>query len=444
MAGTTDVKLSGWGRHPVVDCTVEQPRDWCNLKELVERDGTLIARGNGRAYGDAAVNRTLTVSMLAMDRMQAFEPATGLLTCESGVLLKSIMESFVPRGWMPAVVPGTAHVTVGGMVAADVHGKNHHRDGSFGEHVESLCVLTGDGKTVCCSRTENADLYQATVGGMGLTGIIQSVSFRMRRIDTSWVCVETLAADDLEEVMALFEASRDWAYSVAWIDCRARGAKLGRSLLFRGTLLNGDVPRNEALEWRCPPNTPTVPFDAPTALLNGGTASLFNALYFATGRRRIGSRLVPLGTYFFPLDRVADWNRLYGRQGFAQYQCVLPKSESRRGVRALLERVAASRSGSFLAVLKLLGGQGTGHLSFPMEGYTLALDVPVRPGTSQLLDALDEITHMHGGRVYLAKDAFCRPERIRRGYPSLDGFAAVREATGGRRFASALSKRLGL
>ena len=214
--------------------------------------------------------------------------------------------------------------------------------------------------------------------------------------------------------------------------------------MYRGTPLDRDASRYEAVEWRRPRNTPSVPFDAPTALLNGVTASLFNALYFAAGRRRTGSRPTPLGVFFFPLDRIADWNRLYGRRGFAQYQCVLPKSESRRGVRALLERVAASRSGSFLAVLKLLGDQGTGHLSFPMEGYTLALDVPIRPGTAELLDALDEITHVHGGRVYLAKDAFCSPERMRRGYPSLDRFAAVREATGGRRFASALSERLGL
>ncbi|MYE13771.1 MAG: FAD-binding oxidoreductase [Gammaproteobacteria bacterium] len=438
------MKLSGWGRHPVIDCAVTRARAWRDLEGLVQGDGTLIARGNGRAYGDAAVNRALTVSMLGMDRMEAFDAATGSLTCESGVLLSSIMESFVPRGWMPFVVPGTAHVTVGGMVAADVHGKNHHRDGSFGAHVESLRVLTGRGETVRCSPTENADLFHATLGGMGLTGIIRSATFRLQRIRTGWVGVETLPADDLEEAMALFEASREYAYSVAWIDCMTRGAKLGRSLVYRGTPLDGEVPRGEAREWRRPRYTPTVPLDAPTALLNGTTASLFNALYFAAGRRRKGSRPTPLGAFFFPLDRVAAWNRLYGRRGFAQYQCVLPKHESARGVRALLERVATSRSGSFLAVLKLLGEQGPGHLSFPMEGYTLALDVPVRPGTAELLDALDDITHAHGGRVYLAKDAFCRPERIRRGYPSLDRFAAVREATGGGGFASALSGRLGL
>ena len=437
------MRLSGWGRHPVIDCTVEQLREWRDLEGLIEGDGTLIARGKGRAYGDAAVNRNLTVSMLGMDRMLAFDPATGLLTCESGVLLRSIMEGFVPRGWMPVVVPGTAHVTVGGLVAADVHGKNHHRDGSFGAHVESLCVLTGHGAAVRCSRFENADLFHATVGGMGLTGIIRSASFRMRRIHTGWVRVETLTADDLEEAMALFEESREFAYSVAWIDCMTRGAKLGRSLLYRATP-DAEVPRDEAPEWRRPRYTPTISFDAPMALLNGTTASLFNALYFAAGRRRVGPRRTTLGAFFFPLDRIAAWNRLYGRRGFAQYQCVLPKSDSRRGLRSLLERVAASRSGSFLAVLKLLGDQGRGHLSFPMEGYTLALDVPIRPGTAELLDALDEITHSHGGRVYLAKDAFCRPDRVRRGYPSLDRFAAVREGTGGLRFASALSDRLGL
>ena len=444
-----DVKLSGWGRYPVVECVVESPRQWRDLRQLTDQSGTLIARGNGRAYGDAALNGNRTVSMLGMDRMQAFDPETGVLTCESGVLLRSIIEAFLPRGWLPVVVPGTAWVTVGGMIAADVHGKNHHRDGSFGKHVESVCLLVGDGELVSCNRTENTGLFFATVGGMGLTGVIVSASFRMRRIETSYVAVETLAAHDLEDAMALFEASRQWPYSVAWIDCTARGSTLGRSLLYRGRHLERQAlpggppwnirrPRRRAL---------AVPADAPEALLNRRSASLFNALYYSSGRRRgkAGPRLTPIDSYFFPLDRLTNWNRLYGRRGFTQYQCVLPKSESQFGVRALLERVTASRSGAFLGVLKLLGEPGVGYMSFPMEGYTLALDVPVRPGTAELLEDLDEITQAHGGRVYLAKDAFCRPERLRLGYPSIERFRIVRQRTGGTgNFASVLSERLGL
>lgn len=443
------MRLAGWGRFPVIDCAVRQPREWRDLEQLIDRETTLIARGNGRAYGDAALNPNLTLSMLHMDRMLAFDPRSGLLTCESGVLLKAIVDSFLPRGWMPMVVPGTAWVTVGGMIAADVHGKNHHRDGSFGTHVESLSLLTGQGEMLRCSRTENEDLFDATVGGMGLTGVIRSATFRMKRVETGYVGVETLAARDLEDTMALFEASRDWEYSVAWIDCLARGAKLGRAVVSRSAVLDqGALPR-DAVPHRYGPerrSVPAVPFDAPAALLNGVSVSLFNALYYHGGRARgTRQRPMPLDSYFFPLDRVAHWNRLYGRHGFAQYQCVLPKSESQRGLRALLERVAASRSGSFLGVLKLLGGQGAGLMSFPMDGYTLALDVPIRRGTRDLLDALDEITHAHGGRVYLAKDAFCRQERLRMGYPQLDSFQAIREATGGtRRFVSALSERLGL
>ena len=442
------MRLSGWGRHPVVECPVEPVREWRDVPRLVDQDGTLIARGNGRAYGDAALNRNRTLSMLGMDRVLGFDHVTGLLTCESGVLLKTILESFLPRRWMPVVVPGTAWVTVGGMIAADVHGKNHHRDGSFGAHVESFSVLTGDGETVRCSRSENADLFHATVGGMGLTGVIGTASFRMRRIETGYVGVETFSAGDLEATMGLFEASRHSEFSVAWIDCMARGTSLGRSLHFRGTLLGQEALPHEVAgdRYRLERRSLAVPFDAPAALLNGRSVSVFNALYYHVDRLR-GSRLRPksIGSYFFPLDRIADWNRLYGRRGFAQYQCVLPKGESQAGILALLERVTQSRSGSFLAVLKLLGGQGAGVMSFPLEGFTLALDVPIRPGTAELLEALDDITHRHGGRVYLAKDAFCRPERLRQGYPHLDAFQVVRGATGAAgKFTSVLSDRLGL
>ena len=443
------MRLSGWGRHPVMDCTFARTRTRRDVADLVGRDGTLIARGNGRSYGDAALNRTLTVSMLAMDRMEAFDETTGLLTCESGVLLADLLDVFVPRGWMPAVVPGTALVTVGGMVAADVHGKNDHRDGSFGRHVDSLVVLVASGEALHCSRTENHDLFHATVGGMGLTGVILSASFFLRRIETAWVESDTTATRDLEDTMALFEEARDAPCSVAWVDCTATGARTGRSLVSRGRLAEVDalppaLARNPLRAKR--PRTLDVPFDGPPGLLNGATVRVFNALYYRAGRLRAGSRLVHFHAFFFPLDRIGSWNRLYGRRGFAQYQCVLPGSESRRGLPELLECVASTRGGSFLAVLKRLGGRTGGLLSFPMPGYTLALDVPIRSGTARLMEALDRITHSHGGRVYLAKDAWCTPESLRLGYPQWAAFQRVREAvTGGTmKFASALSERIGL
>ncbi len=443
------MKLSGWGRYPVLDCRVERLREGGALPGLLRRGDALIARGNGRSYGDAALNPDLTLSMLAMDRMRAFDAGTGLLDCEAGVLLADILEAFAPRGWFPPVVPGTRFVTVGGMIAADVHGKNHHREGAFGAHVESLVLAAADGEMRECSRTERADLFRATIGGMGLTGVILSARFRLRRIETAFVMEETLAARDLDETMALFEASREWPYSVAWIDCLAQGAQLGRAVMTRGAFMDrsalparlASAPLRPARAGRL-----AVPVDAPSVLLNRFSIRLFNALYHRRGRMRTGARPLHFAPFFFPLDGVEAWNRLYGRRGFVQYQCVLPKSESAAGVAALLERAAASGRGSFLAVLKLFGPAGDGLMSFPMEGYTLALDFPMRNGALGLLDELDAITHRHGGRVYLAKDVRCTPERVREGYPRLDAFAAVRaEAAGARpRFASALSRRLAL
>ena len=443
------MKLSGWGRYPVVDCRMKRLREREALPGLLGRGGALIARGNGRSYGDAALNPDLTLSMLAMDRMQAFDAENGLLTCESGVLLADVLDTFLPRGWLPPVAPGTKFVTVGGMVAADVHGKNHHRDGSFGAHVESLTLATADGEIRTCSRTEHADLFRATIGGMGLTGVILSVSFRLEPVETAFVMAETVAARDLDETMAVFEASRDWPYSVAWVDCLAQGAKLGRSLVTRGAFMTrGALPAQLAREPLRPARTSrlTVPVDAPSVLLNRASIGLFNALYYRRGRTRSGARPVHYETFFFPLDRLEAWNRLYGRRGFVQYQCVLPKAESPAGIGALLERSAAAGQGSFLAVLKLFGPGGEGMLSFPMEGYTLMLDFPMRPGTLALLEALDEITHRHGGRIYLAKDARCAPERLVRGYPRRAAFDAVRAEAAGAppKFASTLSRRLAL
>ena len=441
------MRLSGWGRYPVLDCRLERLRGGEGLSGLLNRSNTLIARGNGRSYGDAALNPDLTLSMLAMDRMQAFDAENGLLTCEAGVLLADVLDTFVPRGWFPPVVPGTKFVTVGGMIAADVHGKNHHRDGSFGAHVESLTLVTADGKVRECSRSEHADLFRATVGGMGLTGVILSASFRLKPIETAFMMAETVPTRDLDETMALFEESRDRPYSVAWIDCLARGTKLGRSLVSRGTFMGrGSLPSRLVREPLCPAPVGrlTVPFDAPSVLLNRASIGLSNALYYRHGQVRGGMHPIHFDPFFFPLDGVTAWNRLYGRRGFVQYQCVLPRAESPAGIAALLGHVAATGQGSFLAVLKLLGPEGEGIMSFPMEGYTLALDFPMRHGTLALLNALDDITHRHGGRVYLAKDACCTPERMREGYPRRGDFDAIRTEAAGPspKFVSALSRRL--
>ena len=439
--------LSGWGRYPIRQCRLatlrreEQLAEWSQTK-------TLIARGNGRSYGDAALNPELTLSMLAMDRLLAFDASRGVLSCEAGVLLADLLRVFAPQGWFPPVVPGTADVTVGGMIAADVHGKNHHRDGSFGAHVESFRLATANGDVLTCSREKNSDLFRATLGGMGLTGIVLSARFRMCRIESEYVRTETLCAPDLDGTMELLKASDDWRYSVAWIDGSANGADLGRGLVSRGDFATRDELSAQPSAYRAR-SAGSRPLRIPAMLsgvLNPASVRLFDALYNRIGHLRRGPRLVCHTSFFFPLDRLQGWNRLYGSRGFVQYQCVLPMSRSSRGLQAILERVAASGHITYLAVLKLLGPQGEGMLSFPLHGYTLALDFPMRPGTLELLDSLDEITTAHGGRVYLAKDARSRPEHVQEGYAHLPLFIDVRRGatSGTHEFSSVMSRRLKL
>ncbi len=441
--------LSGWGRHPVRDCRLETLHDARQLDALLDAAPTLIPRGAGRAYGDAALNPALTLSMLAQDRLLAFDPDSGRLTCEAGATLADILNVFVPRGWFPPVLPGTKFVTVGGMVAADVHGKNHHQDGSFGAHVESLTLVAADGGTRTLSREQNSDLFWATVGGMGLTGVIIDVTFRLVRIPSAYLNVETVPTQDLDETMARFEESANWPYSVAWLDALARGPAAGRGLLTRATFMaHQELPAPLASAPLRGPGHPlaSIPMPAPKWLLNRPWVKCFNEGYYQLGRRRSGHQPTHFDPFFFPLDRVGALNRLAGRPGFAQHQSALPKATSAAALAAMLATVAASHRGAYLAVLKLFGPAGDGLLSFPMEGYTLALDIPMRHDTAALLDALDGIVSEHGGRIYLAKDAHCSAPRLRAGYPRLNAFATTRTQAAGTppKFASELSRRLEL
>ncbi len=434
--------LSGWGRFPRIECErigVRSPAD--AIGAVAGLDST-IARGNGRSYGDPALNPAAVLDMRHCDRVLAFDRQTGRITCEAGLMLSDLLSFAMPRGFFPPVTPGTKFVTIGGMIAADVHGKNHHHTGTFGRHVETMSLLCADGVVRQCSSSENTDLFHATCGGMGLTGIILDASFRMLAIETPLIRQETLKAANLEEAMAHCEASADWTYTVAWIDCMARGKELGRALIYRGEHATAAetgsgslaVPRRRAKR---------VPFDFPAWALNRWSVAGFNALYFRHGTP--GTQMIDYDRYFYPLDALHDWNRIYGRQGFVQYQCVLPKDGSHAGLEKLLERISIARRGSFLAVLKLFGPTGDGFLSFPMEGYTLALDFPAEHETFSLFRELDRIVAAHGGRLYLAKDACSSPEMLRQGYPQLDRFQSVRARTDpSGKFASLQSQRLGL
>ncbi len=438
--------LSGWGRFPVFPGQAQTPRTEEALLAAAAGQG-VIARGNGRAYGDSAVGAGRTISMRHFNRMLSFDPATGVLVAEAGVLLADVISAFVPRGWFPSVTPGTKFVTLGGMIAADVHGKNHHVDGSFGAFVDWLDVIGPDGGITRCSREERPELFRWTVGGMGLTGIILRAAIRLRPIESAWIRQRLEPLPNLGAALAAFEASRDATYSVAWIDCLTRGDQLGRSLLMLGEhAIRAELSGDRA---RYPYETParhkrSVPFDLPQGVLSPVTVRAFNALHYWNGKRRSGVSLVDLDSYFYPLDAILGWNRIYGRRGFIQFQCALPLESSPEGLTALLEAISDAGTGSFLAVLKRLGAQESAF-SFPMLGYTLALDFPVNDRTLALMNRLDRITLDHGGRIYLAKDSRMPAETLHRSDPRAAEFAAWRAAEGARaRFASRQSERLAL
>jgi len=441
------MRLSGWGRYPVLEARTHAPRSLAALQRLVGSEPSLIARGNGRAYGDSAINPAATVRMEHFDRMLAFDPASGRLVAEAGVLLGDIIAAFLPCGWFPLVTPGTRFVTLGGAIAADVHGKNHHRDGSFRACVDWIEVMGPDGTLRRCSPQQEATLFDHTLGGMGLTGIVLRAAIRLRPVETAWIRQTTLAAPDLEAALAALEAGQGASYSVAWIDCLARGPALGRSLVMLGEhATRAELPRERAA---APFDTPrrrrlSVPLDLPALALNGAGMRAFNALYYRSGARRAGERLVDWEGYFYPLDAILGWNRIYGRRGFAQFQCVLPPDRTEAGLAALLAETAQAGTGSFLAVLKRFGPQESAF-SFPMEGWTLALDFPMGAGTLALLDRLDRIALAHGGRFYLAKDSRMSAATLRASDARVEGFRAHRDARGlTARFRSAQAERLAL
>lgn len=441
-------RLSGWGRYPEIVCRTVQPGTLGQLAEAArDTSEAVLARGNGRSYGDSSLGSGSTLVTLALDRVLAFDAATGLLRCEAGLLLADLIDIIVPRGFFVPVTPGTKMVTVGGMIASDVHGKNHHGAGSFCDHLESLELSLGDDRVLTCGPAENAELFAATCGGMGLTGIILTATFRLNRIETAQVRQVTRRARSLDEAMALFEGARDATYSVAWIDCLAAGRHLGRSAIFTGEHARRDElpPQQRSAPFERPARrAKRIPADFPALALNRLSVRAFNTLYYAA--QTPAERLVPLDAYFYPLDAVQEWNRIYGKRGFVQYQCVLPPEASREGLTRLLETIAARGNASFLAVLKSMGPQSFGLLSFPRDGYTLALDFPVSDGTMALLGELDAIVADHGGRIYLAKDARMPSALMATGYGErLDAFRRVRQAWSlGDRFRSLQSDRLSL
>ena len=386
-----------------------------------------ILRGLGRSYGDSAVpppSEPVILGTTLADRILSFDEASGVLRAESGLSLYELNRIFLPRRFFVPVTPGTQFVTLGGMVASDVHGKNHHVEGCFGEHVLSLTMRTGTGQVVECSKDVHADLFYATIGGMGLTGHILEVTFQMRKIPSCWIYQETERVPDLDTLLdALGHAAEQWPMTVAWIDCLSEGSRMGRGILYRGRW---------ATETEAPTHPPkpkirlSVPFQLPSWAMGKQSVRLFNAALYHQHIPRVRTGIVSPEEFFYPLDAIRNWNRIYGKEGFTQHQAVLPASKGRAAVRRFLELLTSLGGASFLCVLKDCGAEGSGMLSFPMPGTSIALDLALREHTQEHIDRLNELVIREGGRIYLTKDALTRPEHFAQMEPRLSAWQSVR------------------
>ncbi|MET8448409.1 FAD-binding oxidoreductase [Streptomyces sp. NPDC005209] len=451
MSGDT-VSVTGWGRTAPTAARLIRPRTYEEAAAAVRSCGARgsIARGLGRAYGDAAQNAGGSVlDMTGLDRIHAIDADGGTVLCGAGVSLHRLMEVLLPLGWFVPVTPGTRQVTVGGAIGADIHGKNHHVSGSFSRHVLALELLTADGEVRAVGR--GTPLFDATAGGMGLTGIVLTATLRLLPVETAYLSVDTERATDLDDLMARLTATdHRYRYSVAWIDLLARGAATGRAVLTRGdhapleALREGTRARRHPLSFR-PRRLPAAPALVPEGLLGGTTVGWFNELWYRKAPRARTGELQGISRFFHPLDAVPHWNRIYGRGGFVQYQFVVGYGQE-DALRRIVRRVCEHRCPSFLAVLKRFGDADPGWLSFPVPGWTLALDIPAGlPGLGAFLDGLDQEVAAAGGRVYLAKDSRLRPELLAPMYPRLADFRALRAELDPRGvFVSDLARRLGL
>ncbi|MEM1042645.1 MAG: FAD-binding oxidoreductase [Bacteroidota bacterium] len=419
---------ASWGRTPT-----STPERVVHLmpdgEALPEVEGSVLAYGQGRSYGDACLNIGGTLlDTDALDRVLAFDAETGIVRCEAGITLAKLLAFSVPQGWFLPVTPGTKYVTVGGAIANDVHGKNHHRDGTFGRFVRRFELWRSDGSKTVCSPDANAGLFRATIAGLGLTGLIRWAEIQLIPIQSDRIDLRRERFGSLDAFFDLnAEANARSRYTVAWIDTTATGQRLGRGLYIEGDHAPGP-PNGPPLPKPGDPAEPrvTIPLDAPAGLLNKATVRAFNALYYRQQLQRVVRRRTHYEPFFYPLDALGDWNRLYGRRGFYQYQCVVPHADGHAAIREILDRIARSGEASFLAVLKTFGDLASpGLLSFPRPGVTLALDFPNRGARTRLLFAdLDALVREAGGRLYPAKDACMSGEDFRRFYPEWETFAA--------------------
>lgn len=404
-------KVTNWGNYPIVEKEMRSDDSFKKIKEFVLNNNEVIARGNGRCYGDSSLGEHI-FSTKKLNKFISFDRLNGIIECESGVLLSDVLEIAVPQGYFLYVTPGTKFVSVGGAIASDVHGKNHHAEGCFSEYVIEFKLMIENGDVITCSREENSDKFWATIGGMGLTGIILTAKFKLKNIESAYIRQESIKAENLDEIFTLFEESENWTYTVAWIDCLQKGKNIGRSILMRGEhAFQHELPQNlreKPLRLK-KKFEPTVPFYFPGFVLNALTVKIFNFLYYKKQAKKEVKSFTDYETFFYPLDFVNDWNKIYGKSGFIQYQMMIPKESGKEGMKKILETIANSGNGSFLAVLKLYGKENPqAYNSFPFEGYSLALDFKVNSKLKKLISQLDDIVEQYNGKIYLTKDSMSR------------------------------------
>ncbi len=417
--------IANWGNYPAMQSEEESFVFDDQLDDLLKKNQSFIPRGNGRCYGDASLAKR-TISTLKFDKILSFDIESGIFECQSGITLDQILTVILPKGWFLPVTPGTKFITIGGALGSDVHGKNHHVDGSISNHVLEMDMVLASGETVTCSPRQHTDLFEATLGGMGLTGIITRAKFKLKKIETSYINKQQIKAGNLQELIELFEKYHSSTYSVAWIDCLKKGKHFGRSILMLGEHASlselDDKKKTDPL--KLPAKKQLVfPFNMPGWVLNKFSVKAFNFLYYSKNFKREINNIVSYEPFFYPLDAILHWNRLYGKNGFVQYQFVLPL-DAKQGLIEILNRISDEGLGSFLAVLKVFGKQES-IISFPKEGYTLALDFPVRKGLLPFLDELDGIVLKYNGRLYMSKDARMKPGMLEAGYPHLQKFKDI-------------------
>ena len=441
-------QLTNWGNYPVLEeAEIKSASNPTEAATLAKEWEHYIPRGLGRCYGDSALSENV-LSTLALDRMIDFNPETGVLTCEAGVSFESIIQTFLPRGWFLPVTPGTKFITVGGAIAADIHGKNHHSEGSWSRHLHSFRLLTPRGEILHCSKSENKEIFWATCGGMGLTGLLLDATFKLKKVETSYIVQHSQKAENLDAILKLFDENLNYTYSVAWLDVLAKGKKLGRSILYLGEDatqkdLRGTKYEKDPLKLHSSGKF-FVPFYPPNFVMNNLTMKLFNIAYYHKTRKKRKTSIVHYDPYYYPLDGIHHWNRVYGKRGFVQYQFVLPPETGYEGLVKILEKISSRGFGSFLTVLKWFGDQ-EGLISFPKKGYTLAMDFSATPQLFPFLDELDEIVLKYGGRLYLTKDSRMDKKILTEGYEGWGEFMKIkRQVDPEGKMESLQSRRLGV